>query len=100
MKKETKIITTVCDCCGNQRNDATAIVGFQPSDWFHLYGNDLCYVCYRLVGDEIIKHTPDETIKKIIKEISKERKPASDAGSLYDGYNSGGYGLNLLRPEG
>ena len=63
----------MCDCCG-ATHAPTAIAGKSSDGWEKLYDMDLCYICYHLMMKDIINKTPEETIKKVIKEISKQWK--------------------------
>ncbi len=85
MRKTIEIqeIKTTCDGCGKLKVNPVAMVTSSVSGWRQIREIDLCPICYDLATLEIIKRTPQETIKKIIKNIPQ-----------YSGYS--GYDTTLV----
>ncbi len=68
---EIKEIKITCDGCGKLKVDPVAMVTSSVSGWRQIRDIDLCPICYDIVTLEIIKRTPQETVKRILKNIPR-----------------------------
>ena len=76
MRKEYTISETVCDCCGDTKENPIAIAGHYDSGWRSIKDKDLCSVCFLMTIDLMIDSDiiPEDDILKGMEEYKDSHK--------------------------
>jgi len=87
MKKEIKILTTVCDCCEKELKNSGIENGRYTEELYLKHGDiDLCYSCAgKIFSKEIVTKLSTEKLKgfiKNLKEVNANSYGSSDDISL------------------
>jgi len=66
MRKECITHKTVCDSCGEEKYEGAALTS-SVSSWHTLYGDDLCYVCFMSIVENLVseRYISEEDYKKV-----------------------------------
>jgi len=68
MLKEYVTHRTVCDSCGEEKYEG-AMLSSSMTNWYNLFGEDLCYVCYHSIVNTLIseRYISEDDYKEVKK---------------------------------